>query len=192
MKKSLSHKSGLIEGLDKELTTLKKEFEETSQHSAKRAKIVNDLNKELASEKEAAKSLADERAAERDDSLARYGKSEQARAADIRRATEALQQATKERDAALASVSLARVQFANQKIREFLNSPNYVSKVNGECAAYFTSLALDHEDRFLDLVTLFYEVKASKLIGIGIFLLKKIPLMRKRLKTWSSQPLSNA
>ncbi|GAA0151488.1 hypothetical protein LIER_10197 [Lithospermum erythrorhizon] len=127
--------------------------------------LMNDLNKELATEKKVAKSWADERAAliaERDDLRARYGELEQARAADNRRATEALEKATKERDATLASVASARVQFANQKIREFLNSPNYASKINGECAAYFTSLALDHKDRFLDLFTLFDEVKASK------------------------------
>ncbi|GAA0169695.1 hypothetical protein LIER_40811 [Lithospermum erythrorhizon] len=140
MKKILSHKSGLIEGLRKEQTTLKKELETSSQLSEERVKRVDDLNRELAVEKEAAKAWADERAAliaERDDSRARYGELERARADDI-------------------------IQFASQRRREFLASPNYASKVSSECVAYFHSFSLDHKDRFLDLVTLFGEEKASK------------------------------
>ncbi|GAA0160920.1 hypothetical protein LIER_17361 [Lithospermum erythrorhizon] len=113
----------------------------------------------------AIKAWADERAAliaEGDDSRARYGELEQASAVDNRSATEALEQAIKERDAVLASVASARVQFTNYKKREFLNSPYYASKVNCECTAYFTTLALDYKDRFPDLVTLFDEEKASK------------------------------
>ncbi|GAA0140674.1 hypothetical protein LIER_01980 [Lithospermum erythrorhizon] len=138
MKRSLSHKSGLIEGLNKEQIALKKELETTSRLSEERAKRVVDLKREPATEKEVSKD------------------------ADNRRATEALEQVTKERDAALASSVSALVQFASQKIREFLANPNYAFKVSSECVAYFHALALDHKDRFSYLVILFDEEKASK------------------------------
>ncbi|GAA0155330.1 hypothetical protein LIER_13084 [Lithospermum erythrorhizon] len=113
MKKSLSHKSGLIEGLSNEQTVLKKELETWSQLFVERTKTVVDLHKKPSTEKEAAKAWATERPtllAETDDSRGRYLELEQTRAADISRANQAVEQATKERDVALASVASARVQ----------------------------------------------------------------------------------
>ncbi|GAA0142239.1 hypothetical protein LIER_03185 [Lithospermum erythrorhizon] len=140
----------------------------SSQLSKERAKRVDDLNKELSTEKEAAKAWAAERAtllAKRDDSRGRYIELERTRAADI-----------------------TRVQFDSQKIREFLVSPNYAYKVNSECAAYFHSIAFDHKDRFPDLVTLFGEEKMNKPDWYDDLSLSEedIPLMRKRLKARSS------
>ncbi|GAA0149780.1 hypothetical protein LIER_43075 [Lithospermum erythrorhizon] len=63
---------------------------------------------------------------------------------------------------ALAAAASAPVQFATQKIREFLASPNYASQIHTECAAYLYSLASDYKSRFLYLVTLFGEEKADK------------------------------
>ncbi|GAA0158644.1 hypothetical protein LIER_15610 [Lithospermum erythrorhizon] len=97
-----------------------------------RAKEVVALTKELSSEKEASK------------------------------ANQALEQATKEKNEALELVASARVQFATQKIREFLGSPNYASKIHTEYAAYLYSLASDHKIRFSDFVTLFGEEKTDK------------------------------
>ncbi|GAA0143403.1 hypothetical protein LIER_04096 [Lithospermum erythrorhizon] len=48
------------------------------------------------------------------------------------------------------------------KIREFLPSPNYASKIHSECATYLYSFASDPKSRFPDLVTIFGEEKADK------------------------------
>ncbi|GAA0161584.1 hypothetical protein LIER_17865 [Lithospermum erythrorhizon] len=148
MKKDLSHKCGMIEGLGKEQATFKEELETLSHLFEERAKEVADLTRELSLEKEAAKAWAVEKAtllAERDDG-----------------ANQALEQATIEKNEALASMASARVQFATQKIREFLASPNYASKIHTECAAYLYSLASEYKRRFPDLVTIFSEEKADK------------------------------
>ncbi|GAA0169847.1 hypothetical protein LIER_24235 [Lithospermum erythrorhizon] len=57
MKKDLSHKRGMIEGMDKERATLKDELSTLSNLSEERANEVVNLNKELSSEKEAAMGL---------------------------------------------------------------------------------------------------------------------------------------
>ncbi|GAA0139566.1 hypothetical protein LIER_01084 [Lithospermum erythrorhizon] len=56
------------------------------------------------------------------------------------KATEALEQANKEREAVVASVALAR----------------------SECVVYFATLALEYKDRFADLLTFFNEERVRK------------------------------
>ncbi|GAA0168713.1 hypothetical protein LIER_23368 [Lithospermum erythrorhizon] len=141
MKKDLSHKRGMIERLGKEQAMFKEELAMLSHISEERAKEVADLTREVSLENEAAKGWAAEKA-----TLENH----------------ALEQATREKNEALASVASARVQFATQKIREFLASPKYASKIHTECATYLYSLASDYKSRFPDLVTLFGEEKADK------------------------------
>ncbi|GAA0155587.1 hypothetical protein LIER_13283 [Lithospermum erythrorhizon] len=131
----------MIEGMDKERTALKDELAQLSNLSEERAKEVVTLTKELSSEKDAGKRVKD---------------------ADLQKANQALEQAIKEKNEALASAASSRVQFATQKIREFLASPNYASKIHSEWIAYLYSLAYDHKIRFPDLVTLFGEEKENK------------------------------
>ncbi|GAA0150407.1 hypothetical protein LIER_09356 [Lithospermum erythrorhizon] len=102
------------------------------------------MSVELTKEKEAAQEDEKKEAAQEDE------KSWVAEKADL-----------KERDSALASLALSRT-LATQKIRKFLNSDQYATKIRHKCATYFATLALDHKDRFPDLVTLFHEEKAGK------------------------------
>ncbi|GAA0150996.1 hypothetical protein LIER_09812 [Lithospermum erythrorhizon] len=129
---------------------------------------VEDLSVELAKEKEAAqeveKSWVTEKAdliSKRDASQIRCKELEQARVADDLRADEAFNQDNKERDAVLAFVPASH-NLATQKIREFLNSSKYESKIRSECDTYFDTLVLDHKDKFPDLITLFNEEKALR------------------------------
>ncbi|GAA0156899.1 hypothetical protein LIER_14283 [Lithospermum erythrorhizon] len=132
-KKSLSVKTTLLKGLDSKLTSLKKSTETLSKTAEERAKRIEDLTQELVEDKETAKAWDVERAelfAENDASQACCKELELANVADASKASEALEHAKKEKDAALASVTSARVQFENQKLREFLNSPSYASKIH--------------------------------------------------------------
>ncbi|GAA0150870.1 hypothetical protein LIER_09714 [Lithospermum erythrorhizon] len=144
------------------------ELEALKATTEERAKRLEDLSVELAKEKEVAqeaeKSWVAEKAdliSERDASQIRYKELEQARAADSLRVTEALNQANQDRDATLASIAASR-NLVTQKIREFLNSSKDEAKIRSECAAYLATLALDHKDKFSDLITLFNEEKARK------------------------------
>ncbi|GAA0184736.1 hypothetical protein LIER_32024 [Lithospermum erythrorhizon] len=133
-KNAFSHKNTLLKGLDIERTNLKTELKDVE-----RADLIS----------------------ERNASQTHYKELEQARVGDDLRATEALNQAKKERDAALASLTSSST-LATQNIREFLNSDQYASKIQSECAAYFATLPLDHKDRFPNLITLFNEEKVGK------------------------------
>ncbi|GAA0177267.1 hypothetical protein LIER_29675 [Lithospermum erythrorhizon] len=153
-KKAFSHKNTFLKGLDIERIHLTEELEalkatEAAQEDSKSCDVER---VSLVSEKDA--------------SQARCKELEQAKVADRSRAAEALNQSKKERTQ-LWRLLLQDVPSRLQKIREFLNSSNYEAKIRSECAAYFATLALDHKDRFPDLVTLFNEEKAGKSYWYG-------------------------
>ncbi|GAA0150765.1 hypothetical protein LIER_09630 [Lithospermum erythrorhizon] len=152
-------------GMDQERSSLKDELAKSTHLSEQRAKKVVALTKELSTEKEASKSWAADKAsliAERDEARARYLELERVEDDDLQKANQSLEQAIKEKNEALVLVASSRVQLATQKIREFLASPNYASKIQSECAAYLHSLASDHKSRFPDLLSLFSEEKVNK------------------------------
>ncbi|GAA0163012.1 hypothetical protein LIER_18989 [Lithospermum erythrorhizon] len=92
----------VLKGLDTERTNLKTELEVVTTTSEERAKKVEDLVAKIAKEKKAAQDTAMswdvekvKLIFERDASLTRYNKLEQAKAADALRATQALDKATR-------------------------------------------------------------------------------------------------
>ncbi|GAA0184160.1 hypothetical protein LIER_31449 [Lithospermum erythrorhizon] len=127
----------MVEGLKAERNNVKEEVGNLTSTVANQARRIEDLTTELTKEREAAK------------------------VADDLRATEALNQAKKESDTSLVSVAFSH-SLATQKTREFLKSSQSESKFSSECAAYFATLAIDHKERFPDLITLFNEEKAGK------------------------------
>ncbi|GAA0175555.1 hypothetical protein LIER_28703 [Lithospermum erythrorhizon] len=91
--------------MGQEPTALKEELAKLSHLSDERAKEVVTLTKELSSEKKGAKVWAADKAsllAERDEARAPYLELERVRDADLYKANQALEQATKEKNEALA------------------------------------------------------------------------------------------
>ncbi|GAA0170331.1 hypothetical protein LIER_24619 [Lithospermum erythrorhizon] len=111
---------------------LDKECKDQNPRLEEEAKRVEKLTRELAQERDLAKAC--------------------------QKAFEALAQAKRDAEMALASaaaqVETARFIFVNSTLRSFLSSPAYNKKVGCECATYIHSLVTSTQGRFPDLVSL--------------------------------------
>ncbi|GAA0181611.1 hypothetical protein LIER_30262 [Lithospermum erythrorhizon] len=150
MKKTIAFKTSLNRGLDKECKAKKSELEV-------QANRVKDLTEELAKERDASKAWSAEKA---------ILQLERVKVDKANKSFETLDQAKRDAEVALSSAvaqaDVARIQFANDTMRAFLNSPTYIAKVGHECTAYLFTIINESPIKYSELMVLFTGEKVKR------------------------------